>query len=406
MRITNIMRKNVRRLVLSCIVIVLLLPALSSSMIEKADSRLLLISNEIEDITLQFDFQPPRIEQIERKIYQRITIRGLPNSGDLLEPRLPVKSVKLLIPHGHHLDSIEVVGREKTLLGSGYNVERGHNIIPITTQQSHHVTKQKTHKKSPEILYSILSTHIVRGYHVVFANLYPVHYQQDTGEISYYPQMILTMKTKESPSNTQVRGLQKDKQLLEKLVDNPTHISTYDNAVTSISKDTVDYVIITNEDLAGTSGDYTFQDLIQSKLDKGLSAEIVTVEDIESNPDYWVNGDWGDNNPANPFYGNDISSDPELFNDTQAKIRNFIRYAYTELGTEYVLLGGDADVAVPGDNIIPLRGLYATEEGLPLYMEPLDFEEDDIPSDVYYACLDGNFNYDMDIHWGGKRDIE
>ena len=408
MRITNIMRrKNVRRLVLSCIVIVLLLPSLSSSMIEKADSRLLLISNEIEDITLQFDFQPPRIEQIEgnKKIYQRITIRGLPNSGDLLEPRLPVKSVKLLIPYDHHLDSIEVVGREKTLLGSGCNVERGHNIIPITTQQSHHVTKQKTHKKSPEILYSILSTHIARGYHVVFVNLYPVHYQQDTGEISYYPQMILTMKTKESPSNTQVRGLQKDKQLIEKLVDNPTHISTYDNAVTSISKDTVDYVIITNEDLASTSGDHTFQDLIQSKLDKGLSAEIVTVEDIESNPDYWVNGEWGDNNPANPFYGNDISSNPELFNDTQAKIRNFIRYAYTELGTEYVLLGGDADVAVPGDNIIPLRGLYATEEGLPLYMEPLDFEEDDIPSDVYYACLDGNFNYDMDIHWGENETL-
>jgi len=68
------------------------------------------------------------------------------------------------------------------------------------------------------------------------------------------------------------------------------------------------------------------------------------------------------------------------------------------LGTEYVLLGGDADVPSSNDNIIPLRALYACEEGLPL--GPLGLVEDDIPSDVYYACLDGNYNYDMDGHWG------
>ena len=33
-------------------------------------------------------------------------------------------------------------------------------------------------------------------------------------------------------------------------------------------------------------------------------------------------------------------------------------------------------------------------------METLGLEEDNIPSDVYYACLDGNFNYDLDERWG------
>jgi hypothetical protein len=37
---------------------------------------------------------------------------------------------------------------------------------------------------------------------------------------------------------------------------------------------------------------------------------------------------------------------------------------------------------------------------LPLSIGILDHEEDDIPSDVYYACLDGNFNYDCDFHFG------
>ena len=50
------------------------------------------------------------------------------------------------------------------------------------------------------------------------------------------------------------------------------------------------------------------------------------------------------------------------------------------------------------ENIIPFRGLFANESGLPLG-NLRDEEEDDIPSDVYYACLDGNFNYDCDDHF-------
>ena len=48
---------------------------------------------------------------------------------------------------------------------------------------------------------------------------------------------------------------------------------------------------------------------------------------------------------------------------------------------------------------MPHRGLFADEQGLPL-TGTLDYETDDIPSDVYYACLDGNFNYDEDSHFG------
>ena len=93
-----------------------------------------------------------------------------------------------------------------------------------------------------------------------------------------------------------------------------------------------------------------------------------------------------------------------MFDDKSARIRNFIRYAYIELGTSYVLLGGDADVGNDEDNIVPLRGLFANESGLPLENHILQEEEDDIPSDVYYACLDGNFNYDCDEHFGECAD--
>ena len=49
-------------------------------------------------------------------------------------------------------------------------------------------------------------------------------------------------------------------------------------------------------------------------------------------------------------------------------------------------------------NIVPARRLYATCVGLPL--ANTDVLEGQLPSDVYYACLDGNFNKDMDDKWG------
>ena len=146
-------------------------------------------------------------------------------------------------------------------------------------------------------------------------------------------------------------------------------------------------------------GEYTFQDLIEYKESRGISATIVTIEDINENPDYAVNGIWGDNNPENPFIMEPIIGDTELFDDTQARIRNFIRYAYMTWGTEYVLLAGDSDTNNKKDIIVPHRGLFADEQGLPLD-NTANYETDDIPSDVYYACLDGNFNHDEDRHFG------
>lgn len=390
--------KNLNKILISGVVILFLFSAVATGV----NSGYNIEFENYEDITLNFIFSKPKIEKIEvnNEAYDRVTINRLPNSGDLNQPCLPVKSVKVLIPYGGELDFVNVVAKEKSLVGSGYNVEVGHNIIPLEINAAPQDTQKKYNNVLPEKLYSIVSTHTLRGYTVLFVNIYPVQYLEDTGEIAYYKHITLEVKTKESSSNTLIRGLQKDKDIITKLVDNPSHIASYNNAPVPTSRDTVEYVVITNEELKNATGDYTFQDLVQSKIDKGMSADIFTVEDIVGNDTYSVNGTWGDNNPSNPFYESEITTNFSRFNDTQAKIRNFIRYAYTELGTDYVLLGGDADVHPDGENIIPLRGLYACEEGLPLESGTLDFEEDDIPSDVYYACLDGNYNYDMDERWG------
>ncbi|MGC9308893.1 MAG: C25 family cysteine peptidase, partial [Thermoplasmatota archaeon] len=89
-------------------------------------------------------------------------------------------------------------------------------------------------------------------------------------------------------------------------------------------------------------------------------------------------------------------------NDTQAQIRRFIKYAYMNWHTDYVLLAGDADL--PGtleySNTVPARYLFCSpDDG-----DPTDSYAQEMPSDVYYSNLDGTFNGDGDNLWGEPND--
>ncbi len=374
------------------------------------------INHEVEDnnIVFDFSFSEPQFENIEVKgdIYKRVAIDGLPNAHDFRKPCLPVKPLRILLPQGRDVKNIEIFSSEKISLGNNFNIEVGGRLVPLIN--AHQVVKEQNTVKAtpfysddifPSSLYSNLGVYSYRGFSILHVNLYPIQYVSDTGEIFFYDYMKLVIETKESSANGGFRGLTKDYALVENIVDNPSYIHTYKSSSNerSQSLETYDYVIITSNELKNSNGEYTFQDLMDYKLSKGLNPAIVTVEEIESNSDYGVFGPWGDANSSNPFYESDITGNLELFDNTQAKIRNFIRYAYTEWGTDYVLLGGDADVENAEDNIIPLRGLFANETGLPLGNLRGE-EEDDIPSDVYYACLNGNYNYDCDEHFGECAD--
>lgn len=109
------------------------------------------------------------------------------------------------------------------------------------------------------------------------------------------------------------------------------------------------HVIITAEALTNAFGA-----VAQYRRDGGMSSTVVSVEDILAN------------------YGGI---------DTPAKIRAFITDAYEKWGVEYVLLGGDTDT-------IPARLLFVTQRD--------EFGEiiaqTYIPSDLYYQCLDGDFD--------------
>lgn len=160
-------------------------------------------------------------------------------------------------------------------------------------------------------------------------------------------------------------------------------------------EDPCDFVIIANETFYEYDGEWDLQRLADwHNGNDTITAMVVNLSEIYLNETFWVNGTWGDGNPANPFNRSDepaITNYP-MFNDSQAQIRNYLRYAYTNLSTRYALLVGDADDADP---LFPIRECYTSGDGAPL-VQARQYEL--IPTDMYYACLNGTMNSDEDIN--------
>ncbi len=122
----------------------------------------------------------------------------------------------------------------------------------------------------------------------------------------------------------------------------------------SVLGSSVDCVIVTSAALAGE-----FQRLADYRTARGLPTVVRTIEDIVI---------------AYPVGA-----------DTPEKIRSFIKDAYVRWGTRYALLGGDISV-------VPTRMVFNT-----FYPAGSGTQ---LPVDLYYGGLDGNWNADGDSQLG------
>ncbi len=119
----------------------------------------------------------------------------------------------------------------------------------------------------------------------------------------------------------------------------------------SIDGSPVDYVIITSEAMAAE-----YQRLADWKTRAGVPTVVRTVE--------WIRQNYPEG-----------ADHPE-------RIRNFIKDAVTFWGTEWVLLGGDAPT-------LPAR-----------YGRTKYYTGESIPTDLYFQCLDGNWNRNGNLEFG------
>jgi len=121
------------------------------------------------------------------------------------------------------------------------------------------------------------------------------------------------------------------------------------------------WVFVTTSALANASTSPNVNDLVQHRQSQGFTTKVQTIEEVYSNYDGVDNAE---------------------------KLRNFVIDAYNNWSTEFVVLGGDV-------NIVPLRQLY-------VYIDPQTVDQ--LDSDLYFQCLDGEYNYDGDNQWGEPDD--
>jgi len=322
--------------------------------------------------------------------YDRVTLGGCDVFyGPTGAPSLPAKTLRLLIPDGSIATAVSVIPSNlQEIEGEGLVIEPAGERVPLSK-----IGKQKPTVPDFEIYNSneaypaapcgdtFRQAKGIRGgkrFNLVVVNIHPVVYYAKDGKIAIYKNfeiriIITSQAAAETRARTSTIMEEKDLGEIYSLVDNPEIVETYRKSSASkdgtailgvVPLDNYEYVVITTNLFRDATGDNTFETLCQSKRNKGMTATIVTVED-----DIYPNYTGVDN---------------------QEKIRNFIIDYYENHGTHYILLGG-------GASEVPPRELWVQAWAGSGYI-------DDIPSDSYYGCLDGNYNSDGDAKWGEPTD--
>jgi hypothetical protein len=342
-------------------------------------------------MTYSFAFKEPTHQAIQSNgaIYTSLSMPGCLSIGRQIgEPTMPVKPVLLLLPPMTTVSQITVNGNpvvvstspldltQKPIFPAQPSVPIGSNYEPEFTMNSDLYSSDALY---PAQRYSDVTVSYSHGYTILSMNLHPLGYNPKQGMLMFYPELTVQITLKPDAPNQFFRNTPSDSTWVRNLVINSEVADLYTATTMPIigypgglcdPSDHYDYVIITTTqnglDYWDTSSSTpnNWDSLLAHHAGNGLAGKVVTKQQITACSDYW-------NSTA-------------LFNDTQAKIREFCKDAYQDWGTLYVLVGGN-------DAMVPARKMHYAYEG-------------NIETDIYYSNLDNTFNADNDNLWGEAGD--
>lgn len=323
-------------------------------------------------------FHPNFISYIgkDQQEYTKVSSDGYFSVREKGYPELPIKIIRLLIPNNTSVENIEILNYEKT---TQTIIKPIYPVQSFDTQGFTKPNEEIYYSKTPypQIPIQVLHHDIFDGHNqLVSLVVYPIQYFPTENKIDIISQIDFNLILKENkkeyifPQKRSSYNQQLYDDILTSMIDNPEDISRYkvsapkksDRVTVPPPVDFYDYVIITTSALESS-----FDNFIAWKRRKGIDIGIVTTGSIS----YYYTGDY-------------VSG---IF-DEAGKIRQYLRDAY-ELGTTWVLLGGDP-------SIVPSRESYGhnilNDPGLIGY------------SDLYYGDRNGNWNVDDDSRYGEPED--
>jgi hypothetical protein len=317
-------------------------------------------------IEYTYYFNNPTVKDVDA--FKVVTFDNTLLTGRTGEPALPYQSVKLLLPPGEEAISVEYTFAEETAIDGFFTLYPQQPSQPYSIGSDGFFHQDlglyASASSYPARAWGEYSTHFLNGHAVVLASFTPLKYIPAEGKVSFYGKIIVSVKTRATDrAATALKNLNssvKTTDYIKSFAQNPSIAESYPEKSNRDGEYQV--LIITPQFFTGS-----FQELADLYLVRGLTTNIVSVESITSS----MSGQ-----------------------DMQEKIRNFIIQEYQAHGIQHVLLGGD-------DEHIPHRGFYCHVQSSTVY------EDWNIPADLYYSALDGNWNADGDESWAeiGEDDL-
>ncbi len=290
-------------------------------------------------------------------------------------PDLPWLAERVDLPQGTKLTGVEVVDVQTELLADGVRVAAALSSRPGSAPGERSVPDAAVYASfafQPEHLALSGTQGSLRGRNVAYLRVAPARWNPQTGRLERIRSMKLrlTVEPGAAPAVVRERIVREWEDELPSGVPSRALVSLGSSSrsgatagkpqaepfkplqVPSVLGSPVEYVIITNDAMAPT-----FQQLADWKTQSGVPAVVRTLSFIRAQYPYGA--------------------------DDAERIRFFLRDAYARWGTKWVLLGGDTDV-------LPER----------LALNTNFYQEEHIAADIYYSCLDGNWNADGNSEYG------
>jgi len=346
-------------------------------------------------VVVHYDFPASQVVA-GRGQTSRVETGGLPRWGSPGAPSLPYRPCSILLPPDAVVTDVSVTESGWETIPGSYVIEAAQRPVTLSHRGPVPVTPPDpaiygSDKWFPARSYDDYTVQRWRGHSLLTVNLHPVRYLPARGQVQSCRHLSVSVSLAatdpaESAARLTTSLAPADLAHLGRHVDNPELLQGYAAAAPARGlvhsqalppSPAYDYVIIAHPSL-DSSGPNSLQDFAAYKQAQGTTTTIVHTD--------WI-------------YANYSGTRPDGGTDNQTRIRNFITDAYNTWGTHYVLLVGDADPVdvggESGDLLVPHRG-FSVDAGGEV--------DDDIPSDLYYGCLDGTFDNSANGLYGEPTD--
>jgi len=298
-----------------------------------------------------FHFGKYKIDNVG--LYQTVAFDNTKLSASPGEPVMPYQAISLMLPPGEIATSIEISGENEILIPGTFTVFPQQYSLPLSKKPDGVFIKNEPvyqfNGKYPASQAGALSTQYMNGYAFALATFTPMTYNPAAKTLSYFSSVTIRISTKPDPKS--LKALQNlttsenARKRVRLFAQNPEMIAQYPEK--NDSPTSYQYLIITPEQFANG-----FDSLLDFYAENGILGQVTTTQFIYSN----IAG-----------------------SDNKQKIRNYIKQEVAVNNIEYVLLGGDVEH-------IPYRGFYCFAVSSP------NQEDYNIPADLYYSALDGEWN--------------